>query len=76
MGKKGAKESKAGDGEALWEEIQKLGGDMADLDMLRDVDTDGPVESGKGAKIDKASLHGDLTEFAKSLGLATSVPEF
>ncbi|KAJ1831207.1 RNA-binding ribosome biosynthesis protein mak21 [Coemansia sp. RSA 2706] len=76
MGKKGAKESKAGDGEALWEEIQKLGGDMADLDMLRDVDTDGPVESGKGAKIDKASLHGDLTEFAKSLGLTTSVPEF
>ncbi|KAJ2501281.1 RNA-binding ribosome biosynthesis protein mak21 [Coemansia sp. RSA 1972] len=74
MGKKSAKETKADDGNDLWEEIQKLGGDQDDLNMLRDVDTG--KAAGKHGKIDEAALHGDLSELVKSLGLATSVPEF
>ncbi|KAJ2183886.1 hypothetical protein GGH18_004806, partial [Coemansia sp. RSA 530] len=42
--------------------------------MLRDVDT-GKAAS-KPGKVDEAALHGDLSELVKSLGLATSVPEF
>ncbi|KAI7833255.1 CBF/Mak21 family-domain-containing protein [Kickxella alabastrina] len=60
----------------LWEEIQKLGGDMSDLAMLQDVDTGVAAKSAKPGKVDKTSLQGDLTEFAKSLGLATSIPTF
>ncbi|KAJ2387575.1 hypothetical protein GGI05_004045, partial [Coemansia sp. RSA 2603] len=51
----------------LWAEIQKLGGDMADLDMLQDIDT-GASTGGKGSKAKKNSeslLQGDLTEFAR-----------
>ncbi|KAJ2867594.1 hypothetical protein FB639_004929, partial [Coemansia asiatica] len=61
---------------ALWEEIQKLGGDMADLDMLKDVDTGTKGKSTKAPKLNTAELKGDLSEFAKSLGLATSIPDF
>ncbi|KAJ2606713.1 RNA-binding ribosome biosynthesis protein mak21 [Coemansia sp. RSA 1722] len=61
---------------ALWEEIQKLGGDMADLDMLKDVDNGGKGKQSKGSKVNKTELKGDLSEFAKSLGLATSIPDF
>ncbi|KAJ1784748.1 hypothetical protein LPJ62_004516, partial [Coemansia sp. RSA 2167] len=74
MGKKSAKETKVDTGNDLWEEIQKLGGDQEDLNMLRDVDT-GKAAS-KPGKVDEAALHGDLSELVKSLGLATSVPEF
>ncbi|KAJ2357759.1 RNA-binding ribosome biosynthesis protein mak21, partial [Coemansia sp. RSA 2618] len=76
MAKKGAKGSKADTGSELWEEIQKLGGDQEDLDMLRDVDTGGPSAASKPGKIDESVLQGDLSELVKSLGLATSVPEF
>ncbi|KAJ1853975.1 RNA-binding ribosome biosynthesis protein mak21 [Coemansia sp. RSA 1853] len=75
MGKKSIKETKTEDGNDLWEEIQKLGGDQEDLNMLRDVDT-GKAASSKPGKLDETALHGDLSELVKSLGLATSVPEF
>ncbi|KAJ2673766.1 RNA-binding ribosome biosynthesis protein mak21 [Coemansia sp. RSA 1085] len=75
MAKKGAKKSQKDDSSELWDEIQKLGGDLEDLNMLRDVDT-GAASSASKNKVDQAELHGDLTEFAKSLGLATSAPEF
>ncbi|KAJ2849542.1 RNA-binding ribosome biosynthesis protein mak21 [Coemansia brasiliensis] len=76
MAKKGAKKSQTDDSSALWDEIQKLGGDLEDLNMLRDVDTGAAGSASKTNKVDQAGLHGDLTEFAKSLGLATSAPEF
>ncbi|KAJ2443142.1 hypothetical protein GGF42_006738, partial [Coemansia sp. RSA 2424] len=72
--------TKAGEGAGdavLWEEIQKLGGGMDDLNLLQDIDTG---KSGKSAtktqKVDEKALMGDLSAFAKSLGLATSIPDF
>ncbi|KAJ1821204.1 RNA-binding ribosome biosynthesis protein mak21, partial [Coemansia sp. RSA 2599] len=87
MGKKGAAQNKdtskvaakGGSGEndkVLWEEIQKLGGDLADLDMLKDVDNGAKGKSNKGQKLSAAELKGDLSEFAKSLGLSTNIPDF
>ncbi|KAJ2158112.1 RNA-binding ribosome biosynthesis protein mak21 [Coemansia sp. RSA 552] len=60
----------------LWGEIQKLGGDMADLKMLQDVDTAEPPKKTGQAKVDSSALQGDLSAFAKSLGLSTSAAEF
>ncbi|KAJ2729524.1 RNA-binding ribosome biosynthesis protein mak21 [Coemansia sp. BCRC 34962] len=66
----------AGDA-VLWEEIRKLGGDMDDLNLLQDIDTGkSGKSSAKSQKVDKKALQGDLTAFAKSLGLATSIPDF
>ncbi|KAJ2413542.1 RNA-binding ribosome biosynthesis protein mak21 [Coemansia sp. RSA 2530] len=66
----------AGDA-VLWEEIQKLGGDMDDLNLLQDIDTGkSGKSSAKPQKVDKKALQGDLAAFAKSLGLATSIPDF
>ncbi|KAJ2689120.1 RNA-binding ribosome biosynthesis protein mak21, partial [Coemansia spiralis] len=65
------------DGKALWEEIQKLGGDKADLELLRGVDDGTAGKSAKAAAAaDDSSLHVDLADLVKSLGLATSAPEF
>ncbi|KAJ2055840.1 RNA-binding ribosome biosynthesis protein mak21, partial [Coemansia sp. S146] len=68
----------AGPGDAvLWEEIQKLGGGMDDLNLLQDIDTGkSGKSSAKPQKVDKKALQGDLAAFAKSLGLATSIPDF
>ncbi|KAJ2471736.1 RNA-binding ribosome biosynthesis protein mak21, partial [Coemansia sp. RSA 2322] len=74
---KGEGKGKGKDEAVLWEEIQKLGGNMDDLNLLQDIDTGKPGKaSAKSAKIDKAALKGDLSAFAKSLGLATSIPDF
>ncbi|KAJ2774558.1 RNA-binding ribosome biosynthesis protein mak21, partial [Coemansia nantahalensis] len=64
------------DGKELWEEIQKLGGDKADLELLRGVDDGTAGKPAKAAAASDASLHGDLADLVKSLGLATSAPEF
>ncbi|KAJ1899967.1 RNA-binding ribosome biosynthesis protein mak21, partial [Coemansia sp. IMI 209127] len=71
--KKGTKKDSASNG--LWDEIQKLGGDMEDLNMLQDIDTDKPGKAEKSKKIDKAALQSDLSAFAKSLGLSTSISD-
>ncbi|KAJ2806088.1 RNA-binding ribosome biosynthesis protein mak21 [Coemansia guatemalensis] len=68
--------AKADDGKALWEEIQRLGGDKDDLAMLKDVDTDAAAKTNRSEKSDPATLSGDISAFAKSLGLATSASEF
>ncbi|KAJ2742504.1 RNA-binding ribosome biosynthesis protein mak21 [Coemansia sp. BCRC 34301] len=62
----------------LWEEIQKLGGGMDDLNLLQDIDTgkSGKSAAAKPQKVDEKALMGDLSAFAKSLGLATSIPNF
>ncbi|KAJ1771489.1 RNA-binding ribosome biosynthesis protein mak21 [Coemansia sp. RSA 1843] len=73
--KKEAKGTKKGDSSELWDEIQKLGGDMEDLNMLQNIDTDKPGKPGKSKKIDKAVLQSDLSVFAKSLGLSTSISD-
>ncbi|KAJ2530577.1 hypothetical protein EV175_007288, partial [Coemansia sp. RSA 1933] len=67
--------NKGDDTSGLWEEIQKLGGDMEDLNMLQDIDTDRPGKPEKAKKIDKAALQSDLSAFAKSLGLSTSISD-
>ncbi|KAJ1960338.1 RNA-binding ribosome biosynthesis protein mak21 [Dipsacomyces acuminosporus] len=82
---KDPKQSEEQEKKALWEEIQKMGGGKEDLKMLEDVDT-GRASGKKGSRpasaaataadLDSASLHGDLSAFAKSLGLATDIPEF
>ncbi|KAJ2038618.1 RNA-binding ribosome biosynthesis protein mak21, partial [Coemansia sp. S16] len=73
-----SEEANAGPGDAvLWEEIQKLGGGMDDLNLLQDIDTGkSGKSSAKSQKVDKKALQGDLAAFAKSLGLATSIPDF
>ncbi|KAJ2752145.1 RNA-binding ribosome biosynthesis protein mak21, partial [Coemansia pectinata] len=73
-----SEEANAGPGDAvLWEEIQKLGGGMDDLNLLQDIDTGkSGKSSAKPQKVDKKALQGDLAAFAKSLGLATSIPDF
>ncbi|KAJ2854352.1 hypothetical protein GGI22_004525, partial [Coemansia erecta] len=48
---------------------------MEDLNMLQDIDTDKPGKAEKSKKIDKAALQSDLSAFAKSLGLSTSVSD-
>ncbi|KAJ2825593.1 RNA-binding ribosome biosynthesis protein mak21, partial [Coemansia sp. 'formosensis'] len=79
---KKAPQAAVGEGEeagdaVLWEEIQKLGGDMDDMNLLQDIDTGkSGKSSNKSQKVDTKALHGDLTAFAKSLGLATSIPDF
>ncbi|KAJ2516681.1 RNA-binding ribosome biosynthesis protein mak21 [Coemansia sp. RSA 1939] len=71
---KGAKTDSSKSSE-LWDEIQKLGGDMEDLTMLQDIDTNKPGKAEKSKKIDKAALQSDLSAFAKSLGLSTSISD-
>ncbi|KAJ2725395.1 RNA-binding ribosome biosynthesis protein mak21 [Coemansia sp. Benny D115] len=68
----------ANDDKALWEEIQKLGGDMADLNMLQEVDTGNPSSkpSKSAGKVNKESLKSELSDFAKSLGLSADIPAF
>ncbi|PIA17897.1 CBF-domain-containing protein [Coemansia reversa NRRL 1564] len=68
--------AKTDEGKALWEEIQRLGGDKDDLAMLKDVDTGVAAKTNKSEKSDHATLGGDISAFAKSLGLATSASEF
>ncbi|KAJ2078049.1 RNA-binding ribosome biosynthesis protein mak21 [Coemansia sp. RSA 988] len=67
---------KTDDGKELWEEIQRLGGDKDDLAMLKDVDTDAATKTNRSENFDPAALSGDISAFAKSLGLATSASEF
>ncbi|KAI9503222.1 RNA-binding ribosome biosynthesis protein mak21 [Coemansia spiralis] len=74
--KEGAHVTKKNGSDALWEEIQKLGGDMEDLNMLQEVDTGKSGKSEKSAMVDKTMLKDDLSAFAKSLGLSTTIPDF